>query len=891
MSQSQPNLVSTPFPSGATWVRADFHLHTIKEPGASRKDYRAEFKDRENDFPREFIQRLKQEEVRAGVITNHNSFDFAEYKSLAKQARAGGILLLPGVELGVRDGDSSIHTLIAFDPETLSADNNFIARFLHGQFPRGNPQEGDATTDDLAGCLEKLEGLGVQYFVVFAHVDSDNGFFRTVNKTELTPIYNRIKDIWDNRVLGLQNPKAPEGVDDYLKWAKQKLPDGMPVPALVAGSDPMTIADVAASARGLCHLKISDLTFHSVQFALKDHFLRVSPDKPVGKKRPVIRTLEIDGGRRRYAAYQLSTELTTLIGSRGSGKSLMIETLRWGLGIESGEGDRAYKKDLIHAFLDKGAVVKIKGENGYGDKVIVTRAYTERTSPSPPQVFINEKQSRLDVNQVFPGLLYFGQKDLGARQENFYEQFFSQVLGAYPEQLAEAGQHALRAFERSIDNYLIATKAKSEDDQHRYEQENLKKQLDAFKERGVEQQLKDITAFDQDVRRFGRFRKQYAESFSCIENEVGEWRGAFPVEPVFKASANAAFNTELDGLKSAHNKTASLFEQGMKDAAAIRAAIDGIHGRLETRRMELQGQFAAILRDLNMPDLDIDAYRKMVSRHEQLVEIRKLTEERGGKLGQFERDLLAAGETWHKARQAITHFYQGKIDEVNARLPANIRIGIRFQGDKDSFRQFLESIFRGSRFDETSYDALLAACDSGLDLFKRKTQIIQSELSQRMGEIFSGKLSERFKGILTFSPKDARTINYDNVSINELSLGKRAMALLLLLLSLENHPIIILDQPEDDLDNETIHRLVVKPLLKKKTDIQFIIATHNPNLPVLGDAEQVIACHESSRGHYGEDTGSLDRESTKNAIVNIMEGGKEAFAKRHDIYTLWKKSN
>jgi hypothetical protein len=253
--------------------------------------------------------------------------------------------------------------------------------------------------------------------------------------------------------------------------------------------------------------------------------------------------------------------------------------------------------------------------------------------------------------------------------------------------------------------------------------------------------------------------------------------------------------------------------------------------------------------------------------------------------------MVAAGNVWLAARQAITGDYQRKIKLVNSRLPANIRIGIQFQGDKENFRQFLESIFRGSRFDSDSYDRLLAASNNGLDLFKRKKQIIATELSERMGEIFTEKLNANFKTMLTFSPKDARTINYDATPINELSLGKRAMALLLLLLSLENHPIIILDQPEDDLDNETIHRLVVKPLLERKVSIQFVIATHNPNLPVLGDAEQVIACYESKRSEYTQETGSLDRATIKDAIVNIMEGGKEAFEKRHGIYAPWKKSN
>jgi predicted ATPase len=55
----------------------------------------------------------------------------------------------------------------------------------------------------------------------------------------------------------------------------------------------------------------------------------------------------------------------------------------------------------------------------------------------------------------------------------------------------------------------------------------------------------------------------------------------------------------------------------------------------------------------------------------------------------------------------------------------------------------------------------------------------------------------------------------------------------------KGHPVFLIDQPEDDLDNETIFRHVVEPLLRVKARSQFIIATHNPNIPVLGDAELV----------------------------------------------------
>lgn len=884
------------FNYGSEWLRADFHLHTIKESGPSRKDYRAEFRDREDDFPDAFIAQLKKEAISVGVITNHNLFDIGEFIILQEKAQKEDILLLPGIELGIRGGGSSIHTLVVFDPENLSPENNLITTFLASQFPRGRPDEGSATEDDLPGCLKRLESLGVDFFIIFAHVESSNGLLNVVKKTELGPIFHQSKDIWEKRVLGFQRIKIKGDTQSHREWLTQKLPDGLPIPAFVEGSDPETcLTEVGRKDRGTCYLKMSTLSFHSVKFALRDKELRVRVETPELLKRPILHTLEIEGGKHGFSAYHLSAELNTLIGSRGSGKSLMIETLRWGLGWESGEGDKTYKKDLIHEFLDRGAKVKITGKNEHGDSILVSRAYTEKTNPAPPQVFVNGKLSQLSVERVFPGLLYFGQKDLGERgdsQNGFYTQFFNQILGVTPEELAVSEQRLLAAFRIQIKNYQTAIKAKSDDDEYKYEQDALNKKLDAFKEHGVEERLKEITAFDQDVRRFEKFKNEFpakALKLKAATEQLTEHLNDGTV--IFAAEANQEFLPDLQQIQNEYQASLTILEQGIEGFRALNRRLETLQDKVAEKRKTLQNQFAAMLSEIDLPELNVDEYRKMVSRHQQLSEIRRLTAERGGKLALFEREMIGAGEAWLKARRAITAHFEERIDEVNKNLPANIRISISFQGDRDGFRQFLKELFYGSRFDNNSLGALVAACDNGLDLFKRRVQIKESELSARMAEIFQEKLSERFEDILTFSPQDARTISYDNVPINELSLGKRAMALLLLLLSLDKHPIIILDQPEDDLDNETIHRLLVRPLLARKEQIQFIIATHNPNIPVLGGAEQVIACYERKRREFEQYSGSLDNPKIKDAIVNIMEGGQKAFDQRHDIYTLWKKSN
>ncbi|HAK06223.1 MAG TPA: hypothetical protein DCO65_02970 [Spartobacteria bacterium] len=83
------------FLHGTRWVRGDFHLHT-------RQDKEFQSSVGPNDFIEAYASRLEHEDVRVGVVTNHNKFDAEEFKALRKCARKRDIFLLPGVELSVR---------------------------------------------------------------------------------------------------------------------------------------------------------------------------------------------------------------------------------------------------------------------------------------------------------------------------------------------------------------------------------------------------------------------------------------------------------------------------------------------------------------------------------------------------------------------------------------------------------------------------------------------------------------------------------------------------------------------------------------------------------------------------------------------------------------------
>ena len=125
------------------------------------------------------------------------------------------------------------------------------------------------------------------------------------------------------------------------------------------------------------------------------------------------------------------------------------------------------------------------------------------------------------------------------------------------------------------------------------------------------------------------------------------------------------------------------------------------------------------------------------------------------------------------------------------------------------------------------------------------------------------------------------------IDINDGSPGQKSAAILAFILNSGDNPLII-DQPEDDLDNSLIYSLIVKSIRRMKSKRQIIIVTHNPNIPVLGDAEGIFILDRNSEGKVtfrkNKKAGCIEEKVIKEGICEIMEGGKSAFKKREEKY-------
>jgi len=243
-------------------------------------------------------------------------------------------------------------------------------------------------------------------------------------------------------------------------------------------------------------------------------------------------------------------------------------------------------------------------------------------------------------------------------------------------------------------------------------------------------------------------------------------------------------------------------------------------------------------------------------------------------------ELRTLNELWHEEFTLIKTELD-KVGEANSSLT----ITAGYRENKGAFLDFMKSAFKGSNIREVTFQGLVNKyADFGAIYsdFENAKSCFGSN-----PQILTDLFLKNLRTLLTFQVPNQFTISYRGKELQHHSLGQRASALILFVLSQRENDVIIIDQPEDDLDNQTIYEDVIKLVRQMKPSVQFIFATHNPNIPVLGDAEQIHACSFMDNS-VSVLSGALDNLAQQKTIIEIMEGGREAFNRRKEIYQIWK---
>jgi hypothetical protein len=172
-----------------------------------------------------------------------------------------------------------------------------------------------------------------------------------------------------------------------------------------------------------------------------------------------------------------------------------------------------------------------------------------------------------------------------------------------------------------------------------------------------------------------------------------------------------------------------------------------------------------------------------------------------------------------------------------------------------------------------------------IDILKNTTMIFERDQAADvsiLGE--GGKKIHRLLDLQETEWDDEEAILLNGIPVNEKSPGQRSSAMLPLIALAENTPLVI-DQPEDNLDKRLIGTVLAGVLADLKEKRQIIVCTHDPNILVGGDAEQIIVLDAQSDRKGGvQQHGSIDNDDIIQTVVDLLEGGDEAFERREQRY-------
>ncbi len=854
------------FINGSQWVRFDCHLHT-------NSDKEFKYNGNEDEYINFYVNKLEESSVDVGVITNHNKFNLDEYKAIRKRAKKEDIFIMPGVELSVNDGANGIHTLVVFNPlEWLENGNNFIQQFIGESFSGQTnfENENGRSNDNLITTIEKLNKYQRSYFIILAHIEDKSGFFKALDGGRVTE-FGKNKLFRDN-VIAFQKVRTRDNIVKWNKWLNNELP------AFVEGSDPKKIEEIGKGEKS--YIKIGDYNYEAVKFALQDKKFRVSKEI-VKRENSFIKSISFDGGKLDGQTIELSSAMNNLVGVRGSGKSSIVEAIRYGLNLPFGTNsvDIDYKNNLVKELLGSAGKISIKAIDKDNREYLIERVYGHSL-----EIKKDGELKNVGMLSILNKPLYFGQKDLSSYKSGFEGDLINKLIGDKTKDIQvniDMKKQEIKSLLETIKKYDNLDD-KKEEITRKIAELNLK--IDEFKKHKIEEKLNKQIEFNKDK-----------TSLQSIKKRLKEFRG--DVTDFLENYEKENFFEKLKSYKSKENqgtfdKIYKIVDETEKSFIEITASlhtlvdnfknINDVENDFNAKAKELEAEFLEIQREINIPNLRADdfmTYTKAL--HTQTIMLKELE-----KSSTLKKDmnaklikLLSELNTLYRDEFKIIEAEINKINDTQK----FIKLEAAFKGDKLSFEQYLKNVFSGSGLGKADYEKLsnYADCSEIYNDFDNITFGGNKLL------VFREKFMSSLSSLLTYKVPNKIEIFYNGKELTKHSLGQRSSALIIFILTQQDNDIIVIDQPEDDLDNQTIYNEVIKELIKLKNKTQFIFATHNANIPVLGDCEQIVVC-DYDENKINTELGSIDNHDIQEKIINIMEGGEEAFDKRREIYNLWK---
>jgi hypothetical protein len=345
----------------------------------------------------------------------------------------------------------------------------------------------------------------------------------------------------------------------------------------------------------------------------------------------------------------------------------------------------------------------------------------------------------------------------------------------------------------------------------------------------------------------------------------------------------------------------TLAGQVAKALAEADASLANTKNRWSGERRAIEETYERLLRELQKVKIDGAEFIRLRQQIEELGPLRERKDVLGRDLSAHEAHRRKLLSEWEDIQASEYREIQSAAKEVSRKLRERVRVEVTMAGNREPFDQLLREVGGNlnaalERLRETEQLSLrdfAQCCREGKEALMQRYKLPSGSaerISQADPSLFM-RIEERelpatTKIDLNTAP-DGEPPTWQ--TLEALSTGQKATAVLLLLL-LESEAPLVVDQPEDDLDNRFITEGVVPIMRQEKRRRQFVLSTHNANIPVLGDAELILGLDATGEGKEGharisrENMGSIDSQPVRELVEEILEGGKDAFEMRRSKY-------
>ena len=853
------------------------------------------------------------------------------------------ITLFPGFEFEAAGVGRGVHVLCLFEPGTDLTRLDSILTECGVSYPRmnaaGQLEKSDKNLKEILRTTQDKYG-GI---VIMPHATSNDGIFDSDSIAEWLQ-----QDQFTNPdLLAVEVPKPVHlmsagyqrllrsGDDCQPGWKRIR-----PIATLMS-SDNKKLVDFDEHQKPTPNsigyryswFKMSEPSIESLRQAFLDHESRIILPEDVSTdthpaqrvRQATIKSISIKNVA--FLADQqvhFSPNMNCVIGGRGSGKSTLLEYLRIILGKDKSKdldyGTKERIKRVRDTLNEPRAEVEVcwVSADGVEDRIVWQNGSptVQGRDLADPETFFNSLPLRFYSQQQLNRLTESKIDDGSVRQA---QRLLELVDGFTKNELDELADREHKLKLQIQDAFSNLRKAKTlEKDYKRLQQEHqeLDRQWKARSE--IQEDARQHQLLKAEARYLeglaGTPGKQFTDVASLAET-IAASHVAFQVTDSTHAAWFRQFDDKVKAAKDSLARTirdaVEQFEAAVEDLKTNDPAWNAIREELDQADAKFSEACAA--KGLTTDDVghlqEINQSRTKKQREidETGAEIQRL-KEAAGDTGLLMQQLH---QIWRDQFQKRVEAAEraNELAVLNEGRQRFIEVSAKYQQDYKNFRELWQSFAPSdgrTRLGKNweSCGETLYTLFTGQEDAESPWQVLEERLSVEQGSTgpdFGSNSQDLFQHIQDNLERweklrcsrvqdtvDMKLFRADgstagSIAEGSLSDGQRNTAALALLLAQEGGPLVI-DQPEDELDSNFVFRELIPMLRKVKSKRQLIMATHNANLPVNGDAELVYAFEARDGKGEALACGGLDQASVTKAVLDIMEGTEEAFRRRREKY-------